>query len=261
MDSSWLKNQIMKTYIMGDVHGHLERLTNILIESHLIGSNGAWSGGDAHLWFIGDLVDRGPDGIGVIELVMRLQSQASAVGGRVQCLLGNHEIQMLAAHRFAKSGSFFVNAWRRNGGLDSDISRLNHQHIAWMRSLPAMARLGPRLLIHADATIYLNHAPTIDGVNASLRTILTSGNPDEWEDLIGDFSEHRAFASMRYGERNLRDYLRHFGGDQIVHGHTPIPLMADVLKPTAPFSYLDRHVVNVDGGMAMGAPGFIWQIQ
>ncbi|MBL8133803.1 MAG: serine/threonine protein phosphatase [Anaerolineae bacterium] len=249
----------MTTYIIGDIHGHLTQAQALLENVRLIDSAGSWTGGPAVLWFIGDLVDRGPDGVGVIELVMRLQSQASAVGGQVTCLLGNHEIQLLAAHRFARD-AYFVNSWRRNGGMDSDMARLTPRHLTWLRSLPAMGRLGRKLMVHADATVYLNMAPTLEGVNAAFRATLNSDDADEWEDLLSDFSEHRAFASMRRGEQYLRDFLRHYGGDQIVHGHTPIQIMADVIKPTGPFFYLDKRAVNVDGGMAMGAAGFIWQI-
>ncbi|MBK8024101.1 MAG: serine/threonine protein phosphatase [Chloroflexi bacterium] len=249
----------MKTYIIGDIHGQLDHAHRLLQEAKLADTGGAWIGGDSVLWFIGDLVDRGPDGIGVVDLVMRLQSQAPSVGGSVHCLLGNHEIQLLAAHRFVRD-SYFVNAWRRNGGQDSDIARLTQRHVVWMRNLPAMARLDKRLLVHADATLYLGMAPTVEGVNAAFRSILNSDDANDWEDLIGDFSEHRAFASMRRGEQHARDFLRHYGGEQLVHGHTPIQIMADVIRPTGPFFYLDNRVVNVDGGMAMGAQGFIWQI-
>lgn len=250
----------MTTYIMGDVHGQYERLLTILHNANLIDDTNAWSGGDTTLWFMGDLVDRGPDGVGVIDLVMRLQNEAAAAGGKVGCLLGNHEVQMLAAQRFPKPSGYFVTSWRRNGGLDSDMARLTPRHLGWMRNLPAMTKLGDRLLIHADAGLYLNYAPTIDGVNIVIKSILTGTDEGDWEDLISDFSEHRAFASMRNGEHQLRDYLRYFGGEQIVHGHTPIPVMADVIAPNAPFFYLDRRCANVDGGMAMGAPGFIWKL-
>ena len=62
---------------------------------------------------MGDLVDHGPDGIGAVELVMRLQQQAARTGGRVQVLLGNHDMLLLAAHRFGT---------RPIPGRDEDIS-------------------------------------------------------------------------------------------------------------------------------------------
>ena len=36
-----------------------------------------WTGADARLWLVGDLVDRGPDGIGAIELVRRLERESA----------------------------------------------------------------------------------------------------------------------------------------------------------------------------------------
>jgi diadenosine tetraphosphatase ApaH/serine/threonine PP2A family protein phosphatase len=251
----------MKIYLMGDVHGYLHALIALLHRARLVTLDGAWIGGSARLIFLGDLVDRGPDGIGVIELVMRLQSQAAAAGGEVRCLIGNHEIQLMAAHRFARQDRHFVDAWRRNGGQDSDIARLTPRHLAWLRNLPAMLRINDRLLVHADAPLYLDYAPTLEGVNAAFRAALASPDADDWDDLISDFSQHRAFASPRGGDRVLRDFLRHYGGKQIVHGHTPIPVMADIIMPTEPFVYADGRVVNIDGGMAMGSPGFLWQIQ
>ena len=68
------------TYVIGDIHGHLTKLITLLLDAQLINSAHTWMGGKAILWFIGDLVDRGPDGIGVLGLVMRLQEEAALVG-------------------------------------------------------------------------------------------------------------------------------------------------------------------------------------
>ena len=74
-------------HVIGDVHGQLEKLRDLLRGAELIrkdkDQNETWSGGDSTLWLMGDLVDHGPDGIGAVELVMRLQQQAAWAGGRV----------------------------------------------------------------------------------------------------------------------------------------------------------------------------------
>ena len=63
----------------------------LLRSTNLVTDELRWGGDNATLCFVGDFVDRGPDGIGCIELVMRLQREAADAGGQVIALLGNHE--------------------------------------------------------------------------------------------------------------------------------------------------------------------------
>jgi hypothetical protein len=67
-------------YIIGDVHGQLKKLVKLLQDAHLIDAEYTWKAGTATLWFMGDFVDRGPDSIAVLDLVMRLQSESAAAG-------------------------------------------------------------------------------------------------------------------------------------------------------------------------------------
>ncbi len=98
------------TYVISDVHGHLEDLRSVLERAGLL-DDGRWVGGDASLWILGDLVDRGPDGIGVVRLVRSLMQQAP---DRVHMLLGNHESLMLGERLFP--GTRFDEVWLLNGG-------------------------------------------------------------------------------------------------------------------------------------------------
>src|SRR5215470_3120860 len=45
---------------VGDVHGDLSAFRAILADARIVDAAGAWSGGDATLVQVGDLVDRGP---------------------------------------------------------------------------------------------------------------------------------------------------------------------------------------------------------
>lgn len=38
----------------------------------LTDAGAVWLGGNAELWFMGDFTDRGPDGFGAIDLILRL---------------------------------------------------------------------------------------------------------------------------------------------------------------------------------------------
>src|SRR5690349_1766149 len=80
---------------IGDVHGAGEAFVSILQRVGLIDAQKRWSGGTAVLVQTGDLLDRGQDVRQVMDLLMALESQAEAAGGRVQALLGNHEVMNL----------------------------------------------------------------------------------------------------------------------------------------------------------------------
>jgi len=80
---------------VGDVHGAGAAFVSILQRAGLIDANRKWSGGTAILVQTGDLFDRGQEVRQVIDLLMALEPQATAAGGRVQALLGNHEVMNL----------------------------------------------------------------------------------------------------------------------------------------------------------------------
>src|SRR5450631_3863885 len=87
-------------YVVSDVHGHVKDLVAALRQENLLDSDRAWCGGQARLTFLGDYFDRGPDGIAVVDLVRRLQDEAATSSGRVDALIGNHEILALGMRRF-----------------------------------------------------------------------------------------------------------------------------------------------------------------
>jgi hypothetical protein len=82
---------VERVVAVGDVHGAYDELTAILQEAGVIGADGRWSGGRTHLVSMGDLVDRGARSRDVLELMMRLEQEAAAAGGRVHVILANHE--------------------------------------------------------------------------------------------------------------------------------------------------------------------------
>src|SRR5450759_2257513 len=87
-------------YAVSDVHGHFDDLVAALRQADLLDADGAWCGGQTRLTFLGDYFDRGPDGIAVVDLVRRLQDEAAPSGGRVDAVIGTHEILALGMSRF-----------------------------------------------------------------------------------------------------------------------------------------------------------------
>jgi hypothetical protein len=86
--------------VVVDVHGQLEALDD-LIDVLGYTSDGSHPEG-RRLVFVGDLVDRGPDSVGVIERVKRMVD-----AGNAQCVLGNHELSLLRNVPKVDNGWYF----------------------------------------------------------------------------------------------------------------------------------------------------------
>ncbi|MFJ4687888.1 metallophosphoesterase family protein [Streptomyces sp. NPDC088789] len=254
-------------YVVGDVHGYLDELIAALQEKGLIDAEGQWCAGTTRLWFLGDFTDRGPDGIGVIDLVMRLSAEAAAAGGYCKALMGNHELLLIGAKRFGdtpvNSGAgtaTFQAAWLLNGGQKTDMDRLQDHHLQWMARLDAVEEVDGHLLVHSDTTAYLDYGRSIEDVNDTVRETITRNEPDEVWDLFRKFTKRFSFRDEG-GADHVRSLLDTYGGTRIVHGHSPIPyLLGEVGSedgedtPPAvegPHLYADGLAIAMDGGVTM----------
>lgn len=238
-------------FVVSDVHGYRDDLVNGLRAAGLVDADECWSGGDDELWVLGDLTDRGPDGIGVIELLRALQEQAP---GQVNVLMGNHEALALGTHRFPSSR--FANSWYINGGKVSDQVRLTPSHVDWIASLPLMARVRDCLLMHSDTTEYLSWGRSVDQVNDTVRDMLA--DPEDlrahW-DVWAKLTSRYRFAG-RQGHDVAAKLLNTLGGDLIVHGHSIIGALIDVPshEVSGPILYADGLALAIDGGRYDGGP-------
>jgi hypothetical protein len=257
-------------YVVGDVHGYLDELLAALHERGLVDESGHWSAGNARLWFLGDFTDRGPDGIGVIELVMQLSAEAAAAGGYCRALMGNHELLLLGAHRFGDQPvnstggtASFLAAWRLNGGQPSDMERLEDRHLTWISRLDAAHLTDGHLLLHSDTTAYLDYGSSIEEMNDAVTGVLQRNDADECWDLFRKFTKRFAFRGDG-GADAARELLGVYGGQRVVHGHSPIPYLLGEAggegpqdgeeqghQVSGPMVYADSLAVAMDGGVTM----------
>jgi bis(5'-nucleosyl)-tetraphosphatase (symmetrical) len=160
-------------YLVGDVQGCLEPLERLLAEIQFSPSRD-------RLLVLGDLVNRGPDSLGVLRLLRRLDNAAEA-------LLGNHDLHLLAvAHgaRKLKKGDTFADV------LNAPDAP---QWIGWLRERPMALQREGWLCVHAGVAPSWT-APQTLAVADELHTLLQSedlaaflplmyGNePDGWRD-------------------------------------------------------------------------------
>ena len=117
--------------IIGDVHGHLELLTGLLSLLGYQDRDGCWYHPEGRkAVFLGDLINRGPDSIGVLRLVQEMNNKGEAF-----ISIGNHEFRIL--QEFVKSGSLenkellpFL-GWIRSWPLFLEFPGFRAVHAAW----------------------------------------------------------------------------------------------------------------------------------
>ncbi|MEM9402641.1 MAG: metallophosphoesterase [Pseudomonadota bacterium] len=105
--SPWRFDGVERIVAVSDLHGAHGAFVQTLQAAELIDDNERWIAGATHLVIVGDIVDRGDDSRDSMDLLIRLEVEAEAAGGRVHVLLGNHEAMVLIGDlRYVTQGEF-----------------------------------------------------------------------------------------------------------------------------------------------------------
>ena len=118
----------MATYAIGDVQGCFEELERLLGEIRFSSND--------RLWFVGDLVNRGPRSLEVLRFVR-------ALGERAVVVLGNHDLHLVAQHagiERAREDDTFADVL---AAPDAD------ELLAWLRLRPMVHVEGEYAMVHA----------------------------------------------------------------------------------------------------------------
>lgn len=200
-------------YAIGDIHGRSGALANLLDHLQTLSDPAS-----CEIVFLGDLIDRGPDSLGVVRLAM---DSATRFGGRT-ILPGNHELTFLDAHEDPDGGA--ASTWYLHGGqacveqVDPHAELPFHEALEEFRkALPAgfedILRMGPGHLRRGDFLFV--HA----GISPHLPLDATLCLPRHHL-LDQDQIRRRHWAWIR------RPFLYHEGGwgsqdvGCVVHGHS-----------------------------------------
>ncbi len=210
----------MAIYVTSDAHGHLRALDEALEQASL--------GADDELYVLGDMVDRGPDPVGVIKLIRSLP--------RAHVLMGNHERMLLDT--LATSSGLDDFMWVLNGGhstlkgLDALPRDEYVELVSWIEGLPLFEVVEteerPWILVHAG----------IDALEAR-GYLATAGVPctEESGASAATPAQLRAMMEHQDPEELLWTRARFWGaptglvgadgtGPVVVAGHTPSILLA-----------------------------------
>lgn len=144
--------------IIGDIHGHAHKLAALLHRLGYVQQSGVYRHPSRKAAFVGDFIDRGPQGVETVSIVRAMVEAGSAVA-----VMGNHEFNAIAWHTpdAQTPGEYLRARYREPWG-----SRNRHQHAAfltqvetspalhaevvdWFLTLPLWLDLPELRLVHA----------------------------------------------------------------------------------------------------------------
>ena len=207
--NDWRVDDAERVVAISDVHGAYDAMVTTLQNVGVIDSELAWSGGKTRLVIVGDLLDRGPRSRDAMDLLMRLEDEASAVGGYVHVLIGNHEsMNMIGDLRYVSKEEYaafagdetqeqrerWFRAYARRYKLPSDDETVRKQfdtqfpagYFALREAFSSKGKYGAWLLgkpiitvINGTAFVHGGLSPIVvdyglDGVNTTLQSELAA---------------------------------------------------------------------------------------
>lgn len=255
---------VSRILAVSDVHGHVDRLADLLKHHQVVDERLGWCWGDGHLVIVGDIMDRGPTVTEALWMVHRLEREAEACGGKVHFLLGNHEMMVLQGDtryshaKYLQTSAMMGRSYGDLFGLDAELGR-------WLRSKNMAVRLNDLLFVHAGVSpMMAERFPDLDVANAQGRRLIDAHPVEmrtnsDYNFLAGPDGPlwYRGYFgpwSMDDGldEDGMEQILGTYGVRAVVIGHTTMPQVKTLLG---------GRVIAIDTGMKMGLPGegILWE--
>lgn len=133
--------------VVGDVHGEIDALNSLLV--HLGYSADGSHSDRRRLVFVGDLTDRGPDSPAVVRTVKRLFDL-----GVAQCVLGNHDLNILLGDKKHDNHWFFGEEWsldKSNVPTPAVLAddQIREEVLSFLRTLPLVLEGESMRVVHA----------------------------------------------------------------------------------------------------------------
>ncbi len=230
-------------FAVGDVHGCAVELAAILDR---IGTLARETARDRHLIYLGDLIDRGPDNVGVLGL---WAEDAKTRGvDQVHRVMGNHEIMMLLAleggAHAPKAEAMWLSAAMGGGHMLEEMRAKTGDTTARPTTALANRALGPdilRLLTTQRSHLRIGNAVFVHGgLDPAIAQESFLATP--WTEFTD--------ARWAWINQGFLDWPGGFAGTLVVHGHTP-PARHRALTGQDDPHLFSHDRLGLDGGSAL----------
>ena len=214
-----------KFFAISDMEGRIEEFVMVLQDAGVIDDNYNWIFDAGHLFFVGDMFDRGKNVTECLWLLYRLETQAQADGGKIHFIIGNHDIMNLIYDFRYVAQKYIVNAQLMGETLES-VYALDTELGRWLRTKNLIEKVEPIIFVHGGIS------PGVDALNLSYDEInywgryrmdsICTTNPCavvNGGSAVGIYW-YRGMANEDLTQQQVDTILSHFGGDMVVIGHT-----------------------------------------
>jgi bis(5'-nucleosyl)-tetraphosphatase (symmetrical) len=163
----------MANYLVGDLQGCDSALGRLLAKIDFSPSRDV-------LFLLGDLVNRGPESLNVLERLMRY-------GDAARCLLGNHDLNLLAIAHGVRQPHHkdTLNEILQSPKLPALMHWLKHQNMAILHQAPKKTQNTDLLMVHAGVLPSWTAIDTI-AYAKEIETILRTATPTELSEFLRD---------------------------------------------------------------------------
>ena len=154
---------------IGDLHADLDAAKTTFKSAGLINAEGHWIAQDVRVVQTGDITDRGPDGLQMLEWFKQLEKESN---GQLTLLLGNHEVMnVMGDWRYVS-----VPDLESFGGKDKRIEAFQPggEWREWLLQHQAVTKVGDTIFAHGG--IHPDYASLgVEKINTEIKTALKSG--------------------------------------------------------------------------------------
>lgn len=221
-----------KLLVMADTHGEYEIVVAFLRRQGVIDAKMKWKFGRGTMVVTGDMFDRGAHQVEILWLFYKLEAEAKRAGGALHVLLGNHEAMILRGderylHPRYPETARILGAPSYSALFAPDTALGN-----WLRSRPAVLKLGDLLFVHGGISPAIVDAKlSLADLNAGIRTALetsaaASGSLDARAALIAGsqgpqwYRGYFGKGDAQTPEAEIDRSLGAYGVSRILVGHT-----------------------------------------
>lgn len=214
-----------KFLAVSDIEGNLEAFVMLLQDAGVMDTDYNWTFDDGHLFFVGDMFDRGNNVTECLWLLYRLESQAEVLGGKIHFIIGNHDMMnMIYDFRYVAQ-KYLANVQLMDETLES-IYASDTELGRWLRTKNLIEKVEPFIFLHGGIS------PAVDALNLSYDEInywgryrmdsLCQSNDCNIINGGSDYGIYwyRGMADEDLTQQQVNTIISNFDGEMVVIGHT-----------------------------------------